>query len=139
MDIGGEPLLARQLRYLAAQGAERVIVNAHNLAEQVRAFAAQHTGPPELEVLVEPDLLGTAGGVRDALSRLGPEPFVVLDGDVLTDISLPELMADHRRAGAPATLTAYRSAETEGNARSRSTPTGASSPSGRSRTKRAQR
>jgi mannose-1-phosphate guanylyltransferase len=114
VDVGGEPLLARQLRYLAREGAERVVVNANHLAEQVEAFAAQHTGPPELTVVTEPELLGTAGGVRNALPLLGAEPFVVLYGDVLTDAPLRPLLEDHARSGAAATLAVYESHETEG-------------------------
>ncbi|MGH2868772.1 MAG: nucleotidyltransferase family protein, partial [Solirubrobacteraceae bacterium] len=114
VDVGGEPLLARQLRYLAREGAERVVVNAHHLAEQVEDFAAQHTGPPELVVVTEPELLGTAGGVRNALPLLGSEPFVVLYGDVLTDAPLAPLLEAHARSGAAATLAVYESQETEG-------------------------
>ena len=35
VEIGGQPLLARQLSYLAEAGVERVVVNAHHLAEQI--------------------------------------------------------------------------------------------------------
>jgi len=114
VDVGGEPLLARQLRYLAGEGAERVVVNAHHLADQVEAFAAQHTGPPELTVVSEPELLGTAGGVRNALPLLGAEPFVVLYGDVLTDAPLAPLLEAHARSGSAATLAVYESTETAG-------------------------
>src|ERR1035441_6413429 len=93
VDVGGEPLLARQLRYLAREGAERVVVNAHHLADQVEAFAAQHTGPPELVVVREDELLGTAGGVRNALPELGTEPFVVLYGDVRSEEHTSELQS----------------------------------------------
>jgi NDP-sugar pyrophosphorylase family protein len=114
VNVGGEPLLARQLRYLAAQGAERVVVNAHHMAEQVCAFADEHSGLPELVIVTEPELLGTAGGVRNAISHFGSGPIVVLYGDVLTTASLPTLMAAHAASGAAATITLYESIETEG-------------------------
>lgn len=114
VNISGEPLLARQLRYLHRQGVPRVVVNAHHLADQVLAFAAEHRGSPELVVILEEQLLGTAGGVRNALAALGDEPFVVLYGDVITDEPLAPLAARHRRSGAVATLAVYESAETEG-------------------------
>src|SRR2546421_11150208 len=80
VDVGGEPLLARQLRYLAREDATRVVVNAHHLAEQIQAFVAAYEGSLELVYVYEQRLLGTAGGVRNALSLLGTEPFVVLYG-----------------------------------------------------------
>jgi mannose-1-phosphate guanylyltransferase len=114
VEIAGEPLLGRQLRYLQGQGISRVVVNAHHLAEQVLAFAAEHKGSPELVVVVEQELLGTAGGVVNALPMLGDEAFVVLYGDVLTDAPLARLADRHRRAAASATLAVYESADVEG-------------------------
>jgi mannose-1-phosphate guanylyltransferase len=114
VEISGEPLLARQLRYLHGQGISRVVVNAHHLADQVLAFAAEHRGSPELLVLVEKELLGTAGGVRNALPALGDDPFIVLYGDVLTDQPLAPIVERHRQTGALATLAVYESDEVEG-------------------------
>lgn len=108
VDVGGEPLLARQLRYLAGLGVERVVVNAHHLAEQVEEFAREHNGAPELVVVREPELLGTAGGVRNALDQLGDDPFLVIYGDVLLDFPL----ALPRRARA--TITVYESTQVAG-------------------------
>ena len=71
MVLGGEPLLARQLRYLETSGVQRVIVNAHHLSGAIEQFAAEYrsSSPTDLIVLGEPELLGTAGGVRNALAR----------------------------------------------------------------------
>jgi mannose-1-phosphate guanylyltransferase len=111
VDIAGKPLLARQLCYLEGQGISRVVVNAHYLASQVLDFARQHTGSLELVVIVEDQLLGTAGGVRNALDHLGEEPFFVLYGDVLTEEPLAPVLEHHTRQEAAATLAAYESAD----------------------------
>jgi NDP-sugar pyrophosphorylase family protein len=114
VDIAGEPLLARQLRYLGGEGVTSVVVNTHHLADQVERFARDHRPPPELRLLHEDRLLGTAGGVRNALPHLqGPAVFV-LYGDVLTTEPLRALLDGHSRAGARATLTVYESMDTEG-------------------------
>jgi mannose-1-phosphate guanylyltransferase len=114
VSIGGEPLLARQLRYLEGQGVRRVVVNAHHLAHQVLDFAHQYRGSLELVVVVEERLMGTAGGVRNALPMLGDEPFVVLYGDVLTSEPLAPMLKRHAGSGAAATLAVYESASTNG-------------------------
>jgi len=114
VDICGEPLLARQLTYLERQGADHVVVNAFHLSQQVRAFAAAYTGPLRLTVSSEPTLLGTAGGVRRALEALGPHPFVVLYGDVITDEPLAPIAMAHRRSGAAVTLAVYESDDVAG-------------------------
>jgi NDP-sugar pyrophosphorylase family protein len=111
VEIGGEPLLARQLRYLHGGGVQRVVVNAHHLGEAIEEFAAEYRSEAggELTVLLEPELLGTAGGVRNALALLGDEAFLVLYGDVLFDEPLQAVMETHRVRGAAATLTVYES------------------------------
>jgi len=114
VDIGGEPLLARQLKYLEGQGISRVVVNTHHLANQVLAFARQYKGSSELVVVVEEQLLGTSGGVRNALPMLEADRFIVLYGDVLTSEPLASMVDRHVQRGAAATLGVYESQETEG-------------------------
>jgi NDP-sugar pyrophosphorylase family protein len=110
--VGGEPLLGRQIRYLEAQGVRRVVVNAHHLAEQVVQFVGGYRGQAVVRVVVESHLLGTAGGVRNALPFLGSEPFLVLYGDVLVDASLLPMLDLHFRKRVDATLALYESIET---------------------------
>jgi mannose-1-phosphate guanylyltransferase len=114
LDVGGEPLLARHLAYLARNGIKRVVLNAHHLAEQIQEFVEHYDGPLELVCVVEDRLLGTAGGVRNALPLLEPGPFVVLYGDVLIDEALSALLATHRRSAALATLAVHRAENVEG-------------------------
>lgn len=114
VDIGGVPLLGRQAEYLREQGISRVVVNAHHLAEQVETFAQEYHGPIELIVVREKRLLGTAGGVRNALTELGSEPFLVLYGDVVVAEPLADLIAAHERSSAVATLTVYESDDVYG-------------------------
>ena len=57
--------------------------------------------------MTEQRLLGTAGGVRNAIDHLGPGSFLVLYGDVLVDAPIEPLLALHRRTGASATLAVH--------------------------------
>jgi mannose-1-phosphate guanylyltransferase len=114
LDIDGEPLLARQIRYLTACGVRRIVLNAHHLADQVRRFVSAHPLADAIDVIVEPELLGTAGGVRNALPAFDDEPFVVLYGDVLVSEPIDAVVQTHRRSDAVATLTVYESDRLEG-------------------------
>jgi NDP-sugar pyrophosphorylase family protein len=114
VEIDGAPLLARQLSYLEREGISRVVVNAHHMAEQVIEFAQAYSGPLELDVVVEPRLLGTAGGVRNALDLLGREAFVVLYGDVLLDAHVRPMLEAHVAHNAEATLAVYDSDDLAG-------------------------
>lgn len=114
VEVGGEPLLNRQIRYLKDGGVRKIVINAHHLAGQIESFVAAHPCSADIEVIFEPELLGTAGGVRNALTRLGEEAFVVLYGDVIVDESLTAVSETHRRTEASATLTLYETDQVEG-------------------------
>jgi NDP-sugar pyrophosphorylase family protein len=65
-------------------------------------------------LISEPELLGTAGGVRNARQHLGAEAVVVLYCDVLIDEPLAPMLEAHRESGALATLAVYESDRLEG-------------------------
>jgi NDP-sugar pyrophosphorylase family protein len=58
----------------------------------------------KIEYSFEPELLGTAGGVRSNESFLAGGTFLVVSGDALTDLDLTGLVAAHRRHHSVATL-----------------------------------
>jgi histidinol-phosphate phosphatase family protein len=82
IEINGEPFLAHQLRLLKGSGAERVVICAGYLGEQIREFAGNGSRfGLKIEYSFDGDtLLGTAGALRRALPMLG-ERFLVLYGD----------------------------------------------------------
>jgi mannose-1-phosphate guanylyltransferase len=111
--IGGRPLLEHQLAYLEQGGVTEVAVNVHHHAQEVIRFLESSKTALGVRVSHEPRLLGTAGALlpmRDFLT----EPFLVLYGDVVTDADLADFMERHLSLGGVATLTYYRSTETEG-------------------------
>ncbi len=75
--LGDRPLLGHAVATARAAGLERLVVNAFHLPEQILAWG-QREG---VEVSVESELLGTAGGVAQARARLTP-PCVVWNGDL---------------------------------------------------------
>jgi NDP-sugar pyrophosphorylase family protein len=52
----------------------------------------------------EPNLLETGGGIKNVEGILGKDPFIVYSGDILTDVALEPLIAEHFRAGNEVTL-----------------------------------
>ena len=102
----GRPLASYALDRLAAAGVRHVVMNSHHLGEQlVPALTgdARRLGL-DIEAVHEPTLLGTAGGIRNALPRLGVEPFLVFNGDVLAAPDIGSARALHDRSGAWLTL-----------------------------------
>ena len=115
VEIGGQPLLGRQIDYLAREGAELVVINAHHLSEQVVEFVESREHPCRVEVVVEPELLGTAGGLRGALDHFELHmPIVVLNGDTLVDAPLERIVNAHLESGAAGTICASWLEDTTG-------------------------
>jgi mannose-1-phosphate guanylyltransferase len=114
IEVGGRPLLERHLDFLASQGIERVVVNAHHLAPRLVAFVDAYRGPLDVRCIVEPTLLGTAGAVRNALEDLLPGPFLVLYGDVVLREELAPLFEHHGHHRPAATIAVYVAASAQG-------------------------
>jgi N-acetyl-alpha-D-muramate 1-phosphate uridylyltransferase len=85
LPLGGRPLVDHALDRLAAAGVSEVVVNTHWQAERLAAHLAARPGPPRTLVRHEPRLLDTGGSVAAALAAgwVGPEPFFVVNGDIL--------------------------------------------------------
>jgi mannose-1-phosphate guanylyltransferase len=103
------PVMAHILDLLDRHGFEQVIANLHYFPESIRAYFGEGGG---LVYRYEPELLGTAGGVRGCAEFFGDEPFLVISGDALTDIDLSAFAARHREAGGIATLAVKQVRET---------------------------
>ncbi|WP_376097968.1 nucleotidyltransferase family protein [Roseomonas sp. CCTCC AB2023176] len=80
LTLRGRTLLDHALDRLDDAGIGTAVVNAHHLADQIVAAVATRARP-RCEVVVEPDLLETGGGILNALPRLGAGPFAVVNGD----------------------------------------------------------
>ena len=85
--LGGRPFIEWQVSWLARYGITRIHIAAGYLGEQLRQWA-QNAAPARdlhLTVSVEPEPLGTAGGLAYAVSEaLGrPRRIMVLNGDTL--------------------------------------------------------
>ena len=101
------PVMAHILDLLQRHGFEQVIANLHYFPQTIQAYFGDR-----LSYTLEPELLGTAGGVRGAREFFAGETFLVISGDALTDIDLGALVARHRQAGGIATLAVKKVPDT---------------------------
>ena len=100
------PFLGHVLDRLAAHGVDEAILSSSYLEEEFRSFLDGHRSPPAITWITEPQPLGTSGAVAGARDRLD-DTFLVLNGDVLTDLDLSALVAFHRERGAVATIALH--------------------------------
>jgi MurNAc alpha-1-phosphate uridylyltransferase len=85
--VGGKPLIERHVERLAQAGVERIVVNLFWLGALIRDFLGDGAryGVSISYSEEMPKALETAGGIFRALPFLGPGPFLVVNGDVLSD------------------------------------------------------
>lgn len=107
LPVADVPLIRYPLAALAGAGFGEVAVNLHHLGEQIVAELEGKTPGLALTFSDEKDILGTGGGLRqmgDWLTHGGREPFLVVNGKLVIDVDLQELVAVHRQSGALATM-----------------------------------
>jgi len=104
--VAGVPVIAYALDWLRANGVTEVAINTHYKPEPLMSFVGDGSAFG-LSVLysLEPELLGSSGALAPLRHFLGDEDsFLVLCGDVLTDLPLASVLAAHTRARADATI-----------------------------------
>jgi NDP-sugar pyrophosphorylase family protein len=109
MPIGSRPVLELLLKWLRRNGIQDVYITTGYLGHLIRSFCGDGAQwNINIHYTQEMEPLGTMGPlslIRDELT----EPFIVLNGDVLTDLSLNGFIACHRKSKAPLTIaTSYR-------------------------------
>jgi len=100
LPVAGKPLIVHHLEALSRAGFGEVVINLSWLGEQIRDLLGDGGGfGLSIAYSEEPEALDTAGGILQALPRLG-ERFVVVNADIYTDYDFTRL----RRADSPAHL-----------------------------------
>jgi mannose-1-phosphate guanylyltransferase len=99
-------LLRYTLALIRQAGIVEVGINTHHLPAVMRAVATAECERLDMGLTVshEPVIQGTAGGVRGLKSFLQDEPFVLLNGDMLSGVDLGKVIAAHSSSRAAATM-----------------------------------
>ena len=107
LPIVDRPMIEHVVGHLAAHGVEEVVLSLGFLPDAFRdAYSDGRCAGIPLHYAVEPEPLDTAGAIRFAVEDAGiDEAFLVLNGDVLTDLAVDELIGFHRASGAEATVS----------------------------------
>lgn len=116
IDVAGHPLIAYGLGLLRSHGIIDVVVNVHHLgAKLADALGDGSAYGMRIRYSIERTLLDTGGGIRFAaplLDEMMPagiddpsdSPIVVLNGDVVSEIPIAEVVHTHRANAALATF-----------------------------------
>jgi NDP-sugar pyrophosphorylase family protein len=107
MPVGDMPIIELLVRRLSEAGVDRVTIAVGHLASLIQAYlGSQSNWGLEIDYSLETQPLGTAGPL--ALVPDLTERFLVMNGDLLTDLDFNALTATHEASGASATIGTYR-------------------------------
>jgi mannose-1-phosphate guanylyltransferase len=105
--IAGRPFLDYLLDWLRAQGARRIVLGLGYCAHVVIRHLESRPFPGlEVETIVEPEPLGTAGAIAFARPRLASDPVLIINGDTFVDARLNDFLAAHAASGAEVSILA---------------------------------
>ncbi|MGC9153702.1 MAG: nucleotidyltransferase family protein [Vulcanisaeta sp.] len=93
IEIGGKPILQWQIEWLSRQGIKDIVLAVGYLRTKV--FEVMGDGSKfgvRLFYSVEEEPLGTGGAIKNAMKFLEDEVFIVLNGDIITNLSIKPLI-----------------------------------------------
>lgn len=104
VQVGGIPLMENIINLLREHGVRQLVANLHHYPDKITSYFGDGADfGVNLQYSYEPNLLGTAGGVKNN-QHLLDATFVVISGDALTDLNLSEFLRVHREKNALATI-----------------------------------
>jgi len=95
--INGKSLLQHNIEYLQRHGIFDLVINVHHFADQVIGTLKDNRGWGSRYAISDEtkEVLETGGGLKKARPLLEEGPFVLINVDILTDMDLSAIIADH--------------------------------------------
>lgn len=108
LPLQNKPLISYPLALLRRYGLKEVAINLHHLGDQIHQTLGD--GSPwrlKIHYSWEKEILGTGGGIKKASSLFPNESLLIMNCDVLIDLSLDEAIQFHKRNKAEATMVLH--------------------------------
>ena len=83
LKINNKELLRHNIDFFLNLGCKKIIINTHYLHEQIKNFIKEYYLDKNIQVTYEKILLNTGGGIKNALSLLGDNNFLVTNSDIM--------------------------------------------------------
>ena len=83
LKINNVSLLENTLNFLKKSGVKSFAINTHHLGDQIVAFAENNKNKYDIKIFKEQEILGTGGGIRNALDFFQDKPFISINSDTI--------------------------------------------------------
>jgi mannose-1-phosphate guanylyltransferase len=103
--LENRPLVTHAMDHLIEAGITDIAINTHHLPDTwTAAFPDGTYRGASLSFFYEPVLLETGGGIKNIAGWIGSDPFLIYNGDILTNLPIERLMTGHMGSNNVATL-----------------------------------
>ena len=114
--INKKPLIQYTINYLKKFGINEIIICSGYKSKQIQNFLKKKKNfDCKIEYSVEKNPLGTAGAIRNAIKNLSDESFLVINGDIITNIDLKKILKKPNTIAANELKTKFGTMEIKNN------------------------
>ena len=114
--INKKPLIQHTINYLKKFGINEIIICSGYKSKQIQNFLKKKKNfGCKIEYSVEKNPLGTAGAIRNAIKNLSDESFLVINGDIITNIDLKKILKKPNTIAANELKTKFGTMEIKNN------------------------
>jgi len=83
LKINDQELLSYNIDFFLNLGCNKIVINTHYLHNEIKIFVDKKFSNKNINLIFEPELLNTGGGIKNALSYFGEKNFFVTNSDIL--------------------------------------------------------
>lgn len=83
LKINDRELLSYNIDFFLNLGCNKIVINTHYLHNEIKIFVEKKFSNNNINLIFEPELLNTGGGIKNALSYFGEKNFLVTNSDIL--------------------------------------------------------
>ena len=83
LKINNKELLRHNIDFFINLGCKKIVINTHYLHDQIQNFIEEYYSNRNIQLIYEPTLLNTGGGIKNAIRVLGDKNFLVTNVDIL--------------------------------------------------------
>ncbi len=106
--VNGKPILERIIEKLITQGFQNFYISINYLGEQIKEYFKDGSKwDISIKYIEETKRLGTAGALSQ-LKRIINEPFIVMNGDIITDLDFRNFLKFHQETNSSSTMCLYK-------------------------------
>ena len=89
IEIKGKALIDFHIEKLIASGCKKIVINVHYLAEKIiNHVSAKYIDAVDIVFSHEENILGTGGGIKNAVKHFNQDDFLVINSDIYSNLAV---------------------------------------------------